>query len=419
MVALQSADIVGGPNSPIKKDNKGSEQLSLDDEESDWAQKGLDIDEVVEDALTLEDNKQRAYKALTKISEKAASYQTNAIINDEKLKSLQIFFGIQSVTGLLLAVLILYLNSTGSYTMLTEISYASTCAVMIATIFIMSVIGAAGVTPKGGGAQMVKYFSEEIRSTLLLLEGVTSGDASSNSAMDSSLDSYILPPQQWSEPEATTFKVRGPSYLKDKKKVPSEPGVFKLLAIDIMETPDNIQHVASQPSSRVAKMKARGDSRFIFVFNFMIPGPPFLAFTAYWEMNKKAVEDTSTPFGRLAKPFFFGDSDEFRNDRFKFIPKVIEGNFAIRMAVKDTPTLMGHKLKQYYYRGDNYFEIDVDISSSSVARNITGLVIGYAKTLVIDMALCLEGRDEKELPEVVLGTCSARHVDVYNVNVSC
>ena len=62
------------------------------------------------------------------------------------------------------------------------------------------------------------------------------------------------------------------------------------------------------------------------------------------------------------------------------------------MAVKDKPVLMGKKLKQYYFRGDNYFEIDVDISSSSIARSVTGLVIGYARSLVIDMAICIEGR---------------------------
>lgn len=29
-----------------------------------------------------------------------------------------------------------------------------------------------------------------------------------------------------------------------------------------------------------------------------------------------------TPFGRVAKPFFEGNDDEFRNNRFKLIPKV-------------------------------------------------------------------------------------------------
>jgi hypothetical protein len=48
--------------------------------------------------------------------------------------------------------------------------------------------------------------------------------------------------------------------------------------------------------------------------------------------------------------------------------QVVDGNMVIKMAVKDTPTLLGNKLKQYYYRGDNYFELDVDVGSSSVAR---------------------------------------------------
>ena len=148
------------------------------------------------------------------------------------------------------------------------------------------------------------------------------------------------------------------------------------------------------------------------VQDFLIPGPPFLAYTAYWEVDRRLIETDKTAFGRVARPFFFGDSDEFRNERFKFLPKVVEGNFAIKMAVKDTPVLMGKKLTQYYFRGDNYFEIDVDISSSSVARSVTGLVIGYARTLVIDMALCIEGTNEDELPEVVIGTCSAVNVDV-------
>jgi hypothetical protein len=93
---------------------------------------------------------------------------------------------------------------------------------------------------------------------------------------------------------------------------------------------------------------------------------------------------------------------------------VVEGNFAIKMAVKDTPTLMGHKLKQYYHRTPHYLEIDVDIGSSSVARNVTGLVLGYAKTLEIHMAIVLQGDAKEELPEVILGTCSATHVDLFS-----
>jgi hypothetical protein len=80
------------------------------------------------------------------------------------------------------------------------------------------------------------------------------------------------------------------------------------------------------------------------------------------------VIEADTPFGRIARPFFFGNDDEFRNNRFKLIPKIVEGNMVVKMAVKDTPTLIGNKLKQYYFKGDNYFELDIDIGSSQIAR---------------------------------------------------
>jgi len=107
----------------------------------------------------------------------------------------------------------------------------------------------------------------------------------------------------------------------------------------------------------------------------MVPGPPFLSFVAYfvavslfaspfyyviWKNRKdKAKIYEETPFGKIARPFFDGNDDEFRNNRFKLIPKVVDGNMIIKMAVKDTPTLLGNKLKQYYYKDEHYFELDV------------------------------------------------------------
>jgi len=142
----------------------------------------------------------------------------------------------------------------------------------------------------------------------------------------------------------------------------------------------------------------------------MVPGPPYLSFVAYLQGDKAAI-DADTAFGRIARPFFNGNDDDFRNNRFKLIPRVVDGNVLIKLAVKDTPTLLGNKLKQYYFKGDNYFELDVDVGSSSVARNVVGLAIGYSKTIVVDMGFCLQGNDENELPEVLMGGCTCIHVD--------
>lgn len=37
-------------------------------------------------------------------------------------------------------------------------------------------------------------------------------------------------------------------------------------------------------------------------------------------------------------------------------------------------------------------QIDVDIGSSSVARSVIGLVLGYVTTLVVDLAILIEVR---------------------------
>jgi hypothetical protein len=220
----------------------------------------------------------------------------------------------------------------------------------------------------------------------------------------------VLPQEYWSDIDASTFRVRGQTYNQDKNKIASAPSLFKLIAIDILETPEPMFNIASHPNNRVALAKQRGEKTWVFVMHIMIPGPPYLSFVAYLEGDRSLI-DEDTPFGRLARPFFNGNDDEWRNNRFKLIPKVVDGNMIIKMAVKDTPTLLGNKLKQYYFKGDNYFELDVDVGSSSVARNIVGLAIGYSKAIVVDMGFCLQGNEEDELPEVLLGGCSCIRVD--------
>jgi hypothetical protein len=49
-----------------------------------------------------------------------------------------------------------------------------------------------------------------------------------------------------------------------------------------------------------------------------------------------------------------------------------------------------HSVNPLSGQGDNYFEIDVDVGSSSVARNVVGLAIGYSKAIVVDMGFCLQ-----------------------------
>jgi hypothetical protein len=57
-------------------------------------------------------------------------------------------------------------------------------------------------------------------------------------------------------------------------------------------------------------------------------------------------------------------------------------------------------------------QLDVDIGSSSVARGVVNLVVGYLSKLVIELAFLIQANTEEELPEYLLGTCRLINLDV-------
>ena len=101
-----------------------------------------------------------------------------------------------------------------------------------------------------------------------------------------------------------------------------------------------------------------------------------------------------------------------RNASFKLIPHIVKGSFIIRQSVGSTPVLLGKKLKQYYFKSAKYIEVDVDVGSSYTAATVVNMVSGVTKTLVVDLAIVLEGKTQQELPESLLGTVRLDRIDL-------
>lgn len=55
-----------------------------------------------------------------------------------------------------------------------------------------------------------------------------------------------------------------------------------------------------------------------------------------------------------------------------------------------------------YYRGEDYFEVDVECTTTRAAAAVVNMVKGACKTLVIDLAFLIQGNTEAELPERTL-----------------
>eukprot|EP00752_Nemacystus_decipiens_P007751 g6928.t2 len=218
--------------------------------------------------------------------------------------------------------------------------------------------------------------------------------------------------RRWTEAVGTDFMVRGPSYLTSRVKVPSAKQMFRLRAVDLFVLPEPATHLAAHPGNRVQLARKAGETSFVWVLQIMVPGPPHYAFVCYFTPGSDNWLDQGTPFGKLAKRVFLGDSDTFRDERLKLIPKIVEGNWVVKRAAGSTPAILGTKLKQHHFRGDKYLETDLEIASSSLAANITRLCTGYAKALVVDMVWTIQGNTQEELPEVALGGVRINALDL-------
>jgi len=235
-------------------------------------------------------------------------------------------------------------------------------------------------------------------------------------------DEYLLDETCWREADFGELRVRSGSYLKDKKKVPATKALFELVAVDNIRTNNRVDHIAAQKSNRVARALASGRRLpFMFVVSIQIPGPPFYSFVMYFaaspELEHILRHDGDEPepgFAKLAREFFLGDDDDFRDERFKLIPRIVEGPFVVRTTVPSKPALLGKKIKQRYYRTPHYLELDMDIGSSIIARRVVSLCLGFARFIQVDLAIVLEGRDFVELPEQLLGTTRVLNVDFKN-----
>ncbi|XP_024522558.1 protein ENHANCED DISEASE RESISTANCE 2 [Selaginella moellendorffii] len=206
----------------------------------------------------------------------------------------------------------------------------------------------------------------------------------------------------WEDPGGKGFMVRGRTYTRDNLKIPGGEPVLKLLAVDWYKSAHRIDLVARHPQS-IVRTEAGKKLPFVLIVNLQVPAKPNYSLVFYY------AADRSLRPSSLLEKFANGD-DSFRNSRFKLIPSIVEGYWVVRRAVGTKACLLGRAVTCHYYRKDNYLEVDVDIGSSSVARGVIGLVLGYVTKIVVDLAIVVEAKDDDELPEYILGTTRVNRI---------
>lgn len=158
---------------------------------------------------------------------------------------------------------------------------------------------------------------------------------------------------------------------------------------------------SSVPLSEIGAFLPFQNSPLLF---FRLPYPPHLLSSPLPPLDPLPSRQAGArPCGRLFNTFVKSGSD-FRNQRFKLIPNIPNGSWIIRSAVGSSPVLLGTKLRCVWFRTPTYLEVTVDLNSSRAAMAAVNLVQGITKSLVIDMAVLVEGRGDDELPEVTIGS---------------
>lgn len=208
----------------------------------------------------------------------------------------------------------------------------------------------------------------------------------------------------WTQADPSAFLIRGENYLEDHKKVKAKSTLMQMVAADWLKSDKREDDLAGRPGSVVQKYAAQGGPEFFFIVNMQIPGSTAYNLAMYYMMN--------TPMANapLLERFVNGD-DAYRNSRFKLIPYISKGSWIVQQSVGKKACLLGQALEINYFHGKNYLELGVNVGSSTVARGVSGLVLGYLNNLVMELAFLIEANTPEELPEYLLGTCRFNHLD--------
>jgi hypothetical protein len=158
-----------------------------------------------------------------------------------------------------------------------------------------------------------------------------------------------------------------------------------------------------------------------FIMNRSVPWKGGSSRNVILVSRRVVGEGGDTPFDTAFRRFAEGDA-KYRDLRLKYCCKLVKAPWLLTKLVDalggQRPVIMGKGyLEQQHFTGANYIEIDVDIGSSSIARQISSSVLGYCHVFVIEEAFVIEGQQEDELPERALMGISFRGVDTTAVAV--